>query len=52
MYIVHMFSGSTHNEALCVSSDGSDNISIFLDKVSDLEEKISHSFNEVFLFSN
>ena len=49
MYIEHMASGGTE-EASFVSLDDLDNISILLDKDNDLEEEITHSFNEVSIF--
>ena len=44
--------GCTHKEASIVSLDNLNNISILLDEDNDLEEEITHLFNEVsnFLF--
>ena len=47
-----MASGCTHEEASFVSLDDLDNVSILLDDDNDLEEEITHLFNEVFLFSS
>ena len=53
MYIVNMVSDCTHEEASFISSDDLDNISISLDEDNDLEEEITHLFNEeVFLYSS
>ena len=53
MYIVNMASDCTHEEASFISSDDLDNISISLDEDNDLEEEITHLFNEeVFLYSS
>ena len=53
MYIVNMASDCTHEEASFISSDDLDNISILLDEDNDLEEEITHLFNEeVFLYSS
>ena len=45
-----MASGCTHEVASFVSSDDLDNISISLDGDNDLEEEITHLFNEVSIF--
>ena len=45
-----MASGFTGDEASFVSLDDLDNISILLDEGNDLEEEISHLFNEVSTF--
>ena len=48
-----MASDCTHEEASFISSDDLDNISISLDEDNDLEEEITHLFNEeVFLYSS
>ena len=47
MYTVNMASDCTHEEASFVSLDDLDSISILLDKDNDLEEEITHLFNEV-----
>ena len=53
MYIVNMASDWTHEEVSFISSDDLDNISISLDEDNDLEEEITHLFNEeVFLYSS
>ena len=44
-----MASGCIHEEALFVSLDDLDNISILLGKDNDLEKEITRLFNEVFL---
>ena len=46
-----MASGCMHEEALFISLDGLNNISIFVDEDNDLEEDFTHLSNEVFLFS-
>ena len=45
-----MVSGGTHEEALLVSSEDLDNISILLDQDNNLEEESTHLFNEVSIF--
>ena len=50
MYIIYLSSGCTHEEALFVSLGDLDNISILLHEDNDLEEEISHLFNEVSIF--
>ena len=42
-----MASGCTHEEVSFVCLDDLDNISILLDEGNDLEEEITHLFNEV-----
>ena len=44
MYIVKMASGCTDKEALFISLDDLDNISIILDENNELEEEITHVF--------
>ena len=48
MFIVHMASGCTHEEASFES--WLDNISILLEEDNDLEGELTHLFNEVFFF--
>ena len=50
MYILNIASNRTHEEALFVSLDKLDNISTLLDKDNDLEEEITHVFNELSIF--
>ena len=45
-----MASGCTYEEASFVSLDNLDNISVLLDEDIDLEEEITHLFNEVTIF--
>ena len=45
-----MVSGCTHKEASFVSLDDLDKIFILLDEDYDLEEEITHLFNEVSIF--
>ena len=45
-----MASGCTCEEVLFVSSDDLDNVSILLEEHNDLEEEITHLFNEVSIF--
>ena len=45
-----MYTGCTHEEASFVSLDDLDNISIVLDEDNDLEEEITHLFNEIGIF--
>ena len=50
---LHVFcKHGTHEKASFVSLDDLGNISILLDEVNNLEEEITHLFNEVFLFSS
>ena len=49
MFIVHMASGCTHEEASFES--WLDNISILLEEDNDLEGELTHLFNEVFFLS-
>ena len=42
--------GCTRGEASFLSLVDLDNISIFLDKDNDFEEKITHLFNEISIF--
>ena len=50
MYIVNTASSCTHEEASFVSLNYLDNVSILLQEDNDLEEEISHLFNEVSFF--
>ena len=51
IYSIHGF--WLHKEEVSfVSSDDLDNIYILLDEDNDLEEEVTHLFNEVFLFSS
>ena len=52
MYIVNMASSCIHEDASSVSLDDLDNVSILLNEDHDLEEQITHLFNEAFLFSS
>ena len=52
MYIVTIPSGCTHEEVSFVFLDDFGKISILLEKDNHLEEKITHLFNEIFLFSS
>ena len=45
-----MASDCTYEEASFVSLDNLDNISVLLDEDIDLEEEITHLFNEVTIF--
>ena len=52
MYIVTIPSDCTHEEVSFLFLDDLGKISILLDKDNDLEEKITHLFNEIFSFSS
>ena len=46
----HWSSGCIHKEASFVSLDDLDKISVLLDEDNDLEEEITHLFNEISIF--
>ena len=50
MYIVNMASSCTHEKASFLYLDDLDEISTLLDEDNDLEEEITHLFNEVSVF--
>ena len=54
MYVVNMASDCSHEKALFVPLADLGNISILLNKDNDLEEEITHLFNEgrrIFIFT-